>query len=1845
MKYKSKLNKNNKPKKDLLNSVFINGAKQNNLKNISLELPLGKLIVVTGVSGSGKSSLVFDTVTAEGQRRYIETFSSYARQFIDRMDKPNVDKVLGVPPAVSIEQTNPIKNSRSTVGTITELSDHFKLLFARCSKLHCPKCKKEVIEMPAARVANELLEKYLGLKIAITFDLQVPDSITNDELINSLSAQGYTKLLKRTKNKATVIADRFLINENIDESRLIESIENAYKTGNLQCSVYNLEKKQIINSYSKNFNCSNCNLDFKKPRPALFSFNSPIGACQSCKGFGRIIGVDLNLVVPDESKSLSEGCIRTFQSKSYLNCQKELIHHSIKNKIPINTPWKKLSKKDKDWILNGSSKWSGKWSKEWYGIHRFFEKLETKSYKMHVRVLLSRYRSYTQCNSCVGTRLKPESLNWLILGKNIHQWLSQPIFVVDKWISELEKKASQKKEFAYSKEAIYVVIKEIKNRLNFCKQVGLGYLTLERQSRTLSGGEVQRINLTTALGTSLVNTLFVLDEPSIGLHSRDVENLIDVILQLRNAGNTILIVEHDPQVISAADHIIELGPGPGNDGGSICFEGSYKELLTSNCITGKYLRNEKNIEKKINLTSLNTKKSNKFLSIVGAKTNNINQVDIKIPLERICCITGVSGSGKSSLIQNVLYPAVSHKINLGQRNPKNYKKIDGYQFFNEIINVDQLPIGKTSRSNPILYIGAFDEIRKLFASTEEAKRRNYSSSHFSFNTGNGRCPECMGTGFERIEMQFLSDVFLSCEVCEGKRYRAEILEIKFKNKSISNILDQTVSEALVFFSDQTKILKNLSTLSMVGLGYIKLGQSLTTLSGGESQRLKIAAHLSKSHLAKKNKGADTSNKYRSLFLFDEPTTGLHLDDIKSLQNALKKLIDEGHSVVVIEHSLEFINDSDWVIDLGPEAGSNGGKIIAEGTPNEIKKNISSHTGKALEKYFPIKANKKEHVSPIINKKNSDFHKNFIEIINAREHNLKNVSVKIPHNKLTVITGVSGSGKSTIAFDILFSEGQRRYLESLNAYARQFIQPGSRPEVDLITGISPTVAIEQRTSRGGNKSTVGTLTEIHHYLRLLFVKNGKQFCPKCNIPISPLSKESIRSKIISDFEGFKVYILAPLIIDRKGSYKEIAAWAINRNYSKLRVDGKILFAKKFPKLDRYKEHCIELVIDELLIEKKYESKLNSFIDDALIFGKGSMGLLIKGCKQSTLKNNSKNRNSVLHLFSTSSACARCGSGFTELDPRLFSYNSKKGWCKVCIGSGLKQISDMENTSQAEASESTIVNTYDALENCDECEGGRLNKTAQSVFIDHKSIVDLSAYSIIDLKSWCNAYFKTLSNRESTIAEDLISEILARLDFLEQVGLGYLSLNRSAPTLSGGESQRIRLASQLGSNLKGVCYILDEPTIGLHPRDNRALLGILRSLQKKGNTVVVVEHDEETINIADNIIDIGPQAGLNGGNLIAQGKLVDIVSNPVSITGKYLRNPITKQVKKTEATPKSFLKIFGANSNNLKNLNIKIPINSLSVITGVSGSGKSTLAKNILIKNIKALCSKKDSKKLSPHSKLWSGCEKIENWESISRVLEVDQSPIGKTSRSTPATYIGLWDKIRSVFSQCSESKMRGWSNSHFSFNSGEGRCSTCKGNGVQKIEMNFLPNVLIKCEECSGKRFTHETTKVLWKKKSISDILEMNIENALDFFTAHHSITKSLNLLKELGLGYLTLGQPSSTLSGGEAQRIKLASELYKSNDHTHTFYVLDEPTVGLHMADVEKLIKALNKLVTLGNTVVVVEHQVDIWAASDWIIDLGPVGGKLGGELLNQAPPDRIRKKRTSTGIELNNFLMANQKK
>ena len=1816
------------PKQDF---IVIEGARQNNLKGLNLKLPLGKLIVVTGVSGSGKSSLAFDTIYAEGQRRYVETFSSYARQFLDRMDRPKVDRIEGIPPAIAIDQTNPVRTSRSTMGTMTEINDHLKLLFARTASLVCEKCHKPVTRDNADTIYSKLIEHHDKNRTSvIAFKVAIPTNFSREEILSILSSQGYSRIIGEDKNSIVVMQDRLTISPE-NRGRVIEDLEVALKHGNGMVAVHTVDGQMTILDtarFSSGLHCPDCDIQYKEGTQGLFSFNSPIGACEKCKGFGRVIGVDYDLVIPDQGKTLRGGAIKPWQTASFKECQDELTTFARKRRIPMDTPWRELSQDQKKWVLEGEGKWE---DGVWYGVKRFFEWLEKKSYKMHVRVLLSRYRAYSLCPSCEGARLKPEALLWRVGGLSLHDIALLPL---DKCLVFFE--ALQQSHASY--DAGGIILKEIITRLRYLVEVGLGYLTLDRQSRTLSGGEVQRINLTTALGTSLVNSLFVLDEPSIGLHSRDIGRLITVLHRLRDAGNTLIVVEHDPEVIRAADYVIDMGPGPGEAGGRIvCFDDLDGLLHCKDSLTSRYLREKKQV---VGGPARSESAPSLCIQVKGAREHNLKNIDITIPLGRLVCLTGVSGSGKSTLLNDVLYLALKKLKGKSSENPGEHNAIVGDNLIDDVVMVDQSPIGKTTRSNPASYVGAFDEIRNAFARLPEAKKRGYTAGTFSFNSGQGRCPACGGNGFEHVEMQFLSDIYLRCPDCNGKRFRPEILEIKITeagdhsdsgNKSIADVLEMTIDDAFQFFADSPGILRCLEPLRAVGLSYMRLGQPLPTLSCGEAQRLKLAGHLAGRNAAVKgNKG--------SLFMFDEPTTGLHFADIDVLMKAFRKLIAEGHSVVVIEHNLDVIKDADWIIDLGPEGGEAGGAIVCTGEPRTIMHCRESRTGRALLGYQalfePEKAKSKTPEPDRDNKKSSSS----IIIKKAREHNLRDIDITIPRNAFTVITGVSGSGKSTVAFDIIFAEGQRRYLETLNAYSRQFVQPASRPDVDGVFGIPPTVAIEQRTSRGGRKSTVATVTEIYHFLRLLFVKLGVQHCPDCNLPIAPRSAEAILAEVMRKYRGGKVTLRAPLVINRKGYYTDLAKWALGKGYDTLIVDGKSLSTEKWPRLDRYNEHTLELPIGVCKVATENETEVRALIENALLYGKGVMSIVDSGKK----KNDSR-------IFSTQRTCPQCRRSFEEPDPRLLSFNSRHGWCLHCFGTGLS----MTGFDGDQTGEEIWWNEWwnEETRICGHCRGKRLRPEALSILLDGKSIADVTALSVTEASnSLAKLHF---DGRAKTIADDIVTELSSRLAFLKHVGLEYLSLDRSAPTLSGGEAQRIRLAAQLGSNLRGVCYILDEPTIGLHPADNRKLLDTLFALKNKGNTIVVVEHDEETIRAADYLIDLGPGGGKHGGSLIASGTPEEVLKNPQSITGKFLKHPIVHEFAKrpiTSDTPR--LIVRSASLHNLKNIDVEIPLGKFVCVTGVSGSGKSTLVRDVLYENIRHIFSGKNA------GNKFQGCENIVGLEKIGKILEVDQTPIGKTPRSCPATYIGFWDDIRKIFSRTQEAMIRGFSPSRFSFNTSGGRCSECEGQGMKRIEMSFLPDVSIPCEACGGARFTPETLEVRFKEKTIAEVLSMSVDEAAAFFTVHSAIHKALLLLQETGLGYLGLGQQSPTLSGGEAQRIKLVTELQKStairtprinstklSADKKALYILDEPTVGLHMADVEKLLHVLHRLVDNGNTIVVIEHNLDVISQADWIIDLGPHGGMSGGTIVAQgAPEEMVKAKGSQTAAYLKKFYAAHRR-
>jgi excinuclease ABC subunit A len=1823
-------------------AIVVRGARQNNLRHLDLDLPLNELIVVTGVSGSGKSSLVFDTLNAEGQRRYVETFSPYARQFLDRMDKPQVDRIERIPPAIAIDQVNPVRTSRSTVGTMTEINDHLKLLFARAARLYCRQCGKPVRRDNAQSIADALPALLATLDrplLLICFPVPLPPQMKMAQLKSELEKLGYIRVHQEQPKLLTVIQDRLRLDTE-DRSRLVEALEAALRSGHGRLSVHALDPKgaeRAIFRFSNDLHCADCDLHYQDATQGLFSFNSPLGACDTCRGFGRVIGIDYGLVVPDSGKSLAAGAIRPWQTPSYKECQDDLLRFAGKRGIPVDTPWRDLTDDQRRWVIEGVGPWE---KKMWYGARRFFDWLETKAYKMHIRVLLSKYRSYTLCSSCQGARLKPDALLWRLGEQSqrlaIHEVMQLPIERCREFFLQLTLPTPLD-------QAADLLLGELRTRLQYLSDVGLAYLTLDRQSRTLSGGEVQRINLTTALGTSLVNTLFVLDEPSIGLHPRDMQRVIGVMKRLRDAGNTLLVVEHDPQIMIEADRILDLGPGAGEHGGAIVCYGTPAEVMAHpTSSTGAWLAGRRSLPPLRASDAATRQEPAAFIRLTGAREHNLKQLDVAIPLHRLVCLTGVSGSGKSTLVQDVLFPALQKAHGKPTESPGAFHSLSGADLIDAVVLIDQTQIGRTTRSNPASYVGAFDEIRSRFAEEPEAKLRRYTAGTFSFNSGNGRCPACGGNGFEHVEMQFLSDVYLRCGECNGSRYRAETLQIRIagadqRRASIAEVLAMTATEALAFFANAPAICARLQPLIDVGLDYVRLGQPVPTLSGGEAQRLKLAGHLAEAALGSRNansngNGRSSPGKHKAslgkLLIFDEPTTGLHFEDIARLVRALGLLLQAGHSLLVIEHNLDVIRAADWIIDLGPEGGERGGELVAAATPRDLMCIDRSHTGRALAHYAQVQYRIAEpaptYAAPPVARGHGA-----VIVRGAREHNLKNVNVEIPHERFTVITGVSGSGKSTLAFDLLFNEGQRRYLESLNAYARQFVQPAARPDMDAIHGIPPTVAIEQRASRGGLKSTVATLTEIYHFLRLIYVRLGTQYCPDCNVAIAPQSPESIVAQLLRDHRGEAIQLLAPLVAHRKGHYRELAQWAAARGSQQLRVDGKFVSTNPFPSLKRFVEHTIELPVAEVSCKPRQETALRESVGVAIELGKGVVNVLTRSGDTET--------------FSTRRACPSCGRGFPEPDPRLLSFNSSQGWCPQCYGTGL-QVEAFEAEQTGEESQ-WIADSIEEGDRrteqvCGTCQGARLNPLALQLRFREQSIAQLTALPVRELSTFLDKL--RLGAREAAIARDALAEIRGRLGFLQRVGLGYLALDRAAPTLSGGEAQRIRLAAQLGSNLQGVCYVLDEPTIGLHPRDNQVLLSALDQLSSAGNTLVVVEHDEDTIRRADHVIDLGPGAGVRGGEVVACGTPQALERNPQSLTGRFLARPLQHPAfprRSTDArTP--VLEIESASLHNLRDVSVRIPLGRLVVVTGVSGSGKSSLARDVLYRNLRAQVGAKSPPRLV-------GVKALHGADRIARVLEVDQTPIGRTPRSCPATYVGFWDDIRRVFAGTSEARVRGYDAGRFSFNTSGGRCPDCEGAGTRTIEMSFLPDVKIRCERCGGKRFDRETLEIQWRERSVGDVLAMNVEEAAQFFAAHARIARPLQLLAEVGLGYLTLGQQSPTLSGGEAQRIKLVTELARLTDSPrarpgHTLYVLDEPTVGLHMADVEKLIGVLHRLADAGHSLIVIEHNLDLMAEADWIIDLGPEAGAAGGRVVAAGPPAAIaaRKSHSHTGAALARFLL-----
>jgi excinuclease ABC subunit A len=1940
--------------------LVVRGAREHNLRNVSLELPRNALICFTGVSGSGKSSLAFDTIYAEGQRRYVESLSSYARQFLGQLPKPDVDFIGGLSPAISIQQKAAGRNPRSTVGTITEVQDFLRVLYARLGQGHCPTCDRPIAAQTREQIVGRILALPAGTKFLLLAPVVRSQKGEFRDFFADMVKRGFVRarvdgqvvrmtdnqqLDKRIKHNIEVVVDRLKADAKVEgpyRTRVAEAVDQALSLaqGNLIVSTEPDDGTPGDETLlSAHYACTACNLSYEPPSPQLFSFNSPLGMCLDCDGLGTMHTFDPDLLIPDASKSVYDGAIVLVGPLKGMGRWRKHIFEGVGKSLDIDlkSPWNKLPKSSQDLFLMGSGDrhivWEWKqrngviWKHggKWEGIVPQLIGQFKKATAGPRRAQLEKYMRTMVCPGCRGQRLNAQARSVKVGGQSLVAIGGMPVGEVVPWLNQFAESLNPVQRMIAGE-----LLKEIRSRLGFLLNVGLHYLSLDRSAPTLSGGEAQRIRLAGQIGSGLVGVTYILDEPSIGLHPRDNARLLSSLLRLRDIGNTVIVVEHDEETMQAADVLVDFGPGPGVRGGEIVASGTPADVLANkDSVTGQYLSGAKSIA----IPKQRTPPGDRHLEIVNARHHNLKNVTVRIPLGLFVVVTGVSGSGKSSLINDVLRGRLFAKDESSHGDDEEASDdvavslsqlcddVRGMDLIDKVIDIDQTPIGRTPRSNPATYIKLFDEIRSHFAAMADAKVRGYAPGRFSFNIAGGRCEACQGNGSNKLEMDFLADVWLTCPVCEGNRFNRETLQVKYRGKSIRDVLEMEVAEALEHFEHVPRIRPMLQTLHDVGLDYIKLGQPSPTLSGGEAQRIKLAREL-----CRKDTG-------KTLYILDEPTTGLHFEDIRKLLDVLHGFKTRGNTVLVIEHNLDVIKTADWLIDMGPEGGSDGGRVVGVGTPEQIAKIKGSFTGQAL---API----------LFPKRKSSGHSNgkardratkpitHIEVRGACQHNLKNVDTAIPRDRMTVFCGPSGSGKSSLALDTIYAEGQRRYVESLSSYARQFLGQVQKPKVEQVTGLSPAISIEQKTTSRSPRSTVGTITEIYDYLRILYARLGERHCPKCRIPISTQSADQVIERITGLPEGTKLYVLAPIERQGQEAYSVLFEEIRKAGYSRVRIDGTTHGLDAVPEIDHRRKHTVEVVVDRNVVKPGTRTRIAEAVEQALDFGRGVVRVAFVDADRPEPK-------WKVDSYSQHLSCSKCETSFEPLNPHHYSFNSALGWCPSCEGLGVQRganinlligdprlsirqgavtawpslgepdspwlplasaiaahggfdvdtpfeqltaeqkrvilygtgdhwldmadfgfrISDSKTKSKKtkapvirgpqsayrnrfqykglfpaldEASRVSFVYRMRLMHLVDEipcttCRGSRLRADSAATRFNGLTLGELVEQPLG--KTVGQFQSLKLPPTQRQVAGDVLREIRSRSQFLVDVGLDYLTLSRSGPTLSGGEAQRIRLASQIGSGLTGVLYVLDEPTIGLHPRDNDRLLTAMKRLRDLGNTLLVVEHDREVIAAADHLVDFGPGAGIHGGQVTADGSVKQVVKSKQSLTADYLSGRksipvptnrrctmprvISPDAIATMAPARGVLSILGARQNNLRNIDVHLPLGAVVAVTGVSGSGKSSLVTDVLYHTL--------ARKLNRAQTPGAAHDEIKGLDHIDKIINVDQDPIGNSPSSNPATYTGAFDLIRELFSRLPESKIRGYHPRRFSFNQKGGRCEACEGNGQKKIEMHFLPDVWVECETCRGQRYNPETLMVRFHGKSIADVLALNVREALELFGNIPKIRVILQTLADVGLDYMALGQPAPTMSGGEAQRVKLAAELSRPNTG-RTLYVLDEPTTGLHFDDVRKLLLVLHRLADLGNSVVLVEHNLDVIKTADWVIDIGPEAGAGGGQIVAQGTPEAI---------------------
>lgn len=1843
-----------------------------NLKNVDLTLPTGAFIVFTGLSGSGKSSLAFDTIYAEGQRRYIESLPTQAKRQLEVFSKPQCESIEGLSPTIAIEQKTVSKNPRSSVGTLTGVYDYLRVLFARIGVAHCPITHEPVKGLSKEEVAKHAYEFAFGFRAIVLSPLVRSKKGEFKDLFEELDRGGFRRVrvngviydvsdeigLDPKKNHdIDLVIDRLEVKQE-DKTRFIEAIFAGLEKGEglTKILLIDQDKEKL---FSTGYYSEKSDTSYPELKIQDFSFNTPEGMCPLCQGLGVVLDFDLNQII-DPTKSLKQDCIQV--APSYETVKWGNIYRNLAElyDFDVDTPWQNLSKKAQEIILYGlGDKWikmhfkhpekKSSWTDyvKWPGVlheaRRRFEEAQSEAYKDKMRHLMRQ----NICHDCQGARIKPYPAATLLFGKKIQELTQMPIEELLYFFQNVELSPS---ETIIAEE----ILKEIIFCLKYLVQVGIGYITLDRGSPTLSGGEAQRVRLAAQLGCGLSGITYVLDEPSIGLHPIDNAKLIQTLHHLKDQGNTVIVVEHDEETLLAADYVVEIGPGAGALGGQIVFQGTPKQLLNhKKSVSACFLKELQNppVFKK-------TRELVDFIKVKGATLHNLQNLDAEIPLKGVIGIVGVSGSGKSTLISEIFYPFLSNYLNKSSLKTHPVKEFIGQDLIDKVIEIDQAPIGRSPRSNPATYIKLWDDVRELFAQLKESVASGLTSSHFSFNTKSGSCLSCSGMGMIKIDMDFMEEAFLECPHCLGKRFDQKTLSVSYKNKNIYDVLNMTVGEALEVFSSIPKIFKKLKVLDEVGLSYLTLGQSATTLSGGEAQRIKLAKELSRPSSGK------------TLYIFDEPTTGLHAKDIERLLKILEALVEGGNTCWIIEHNLELIKACDYLIEMGPKAGSEGGKIIAEGTPESfMTKNTPTAIALKTQRQIPEKILKQKQESKQI------------LIKGVSTHNLKGVSAEIPYGKITVCSGPSGSGKSSFAFDTIYAEGQRRYTDSLPNWAQQFIKLAPKPKFEKITGLLASIAIEQRGHVGNPRSTVGTMTEIYDFLRVLYAQRGEARCPETLAPIRSITCEFVLDEILKGKIGSKLQVLAPLHVkseeDFKYQIKNLAKLGYLRIYLNdvlYEIDDKIPFN---PQL----KNRIDVIIDRIKLEQSNHKRIFEALKSAKELGKNELYILIDDEKR---------------YFNLSFAAIDTGRSYPSLTPSSFSFNAEEGMCPTCYGLGqqyaqlkieafleedasymdlidellidglpydyeksletyfekkglslyqkiiddsseiIEPIKPPEVISgsnfklkfkgiQAAAAKAAVhakapfkgrIAPYLSEKTCSSCQGERLNPLSRFVHIDDVTLGMLCKMPLEKAALFIKSM--NLSQQMQEILKQTLDQILSRLHLSIDMGLGYLSLSRTAGSLSGGEAQRVRLSQQLGSGLTGCLYVLDEPTIGLHPYNNQLLNDALIKIKDKGNTLLLVEHDPMTVQLADQILDFGPKAGDKGGQIIARGSLEEILKNPDSLTGQYLSKRKQIIAPKERRKIKEVLKVKNVTLHNLKNVDVELPLGILCGITGISGSGKSTLIKSFCFEALTlALKTRQDQVDLLTGS--------IEGALKLEKLVMLTQEPIGTTARADISTYIDLLTPLRQFFAQLPSAKTYGLQAKHFSFNHRAGMCQKCWGLGYKKVKLQYMPDVRIKCETCDGYRLNPLSLTVKYQGKHLGQILEMSVNEAAGVLPKVPKVLKKIDLLQEVGLGYLALNQEIAQISGGEAQRLRLAKELSKRS-HKKTLYLLDEPTVGLHPSDIALLIPIFQKMIYQGASFIIIEHNLDVLKCCDYLIELGPYAGEKGGEIIACGTPEALSK-------------------